>query len=74
MDGKIGELTKEGVHGVVLSAGMVQVLTGIFVLGVFTEHSLVEEEGVVVGMGPSGGFEEDTEVGIGHFVISHEED
>lgn len=70
----IWKLTEEFVDSVVLSVGDVKMVTSVFIRGIFTEHSLVEEEGVVVGVSPSGGFKEDTNVKVGHFFISHVHD
>lgn len=60
------------VDGVVLSIRSIQMVAGIFVAGVFTQNALEKSHGIIIFMGPSWGFEEGTNVNIGHFVISHE--
>lgn len=49
----------------------VKVSTGVSVLGVFTHDSLKDEECVVVLVVPAGSLEEDTDVDIGQFVVTH---
>lgn len=71
VDGDVWEVTEVAVEGVVLSVGEVEVLSGVFVLSVFSQHSLENEEAVVVGVGPSWGLEEDANVDVGHLVVSH---
>lgn len=71
LDGDIGELTQHGVEGVVLSLTVVQVATSVLGFSVFAEDSLVEQEGEVVLMSPAWGLEEDTDVDVGHFIVSH---
>lgn len=71
VDGDIWQVTEVTVEGVVLSVGEVKMLSGVFVLSVFSQHSLENEEAVVVGVGPSWGFEEDADVDVGHLVVSH---
>lgn len=45
---------------------------GVLGLAVFTQNSLEQQERVVVFMSPAGGFEESTNVEVGHFIISDE--
>lgn len=71
VDADVWQVTEVGVEGVVLSVGEVKVLSGVFVLSVFSQHSLENEEGVVVRVGPSWSLEEDTNVDVGHLVVSH---
>lgn len=71
LDGDIGELTQHAVEGVVLSLTVVQVATSVLGFSVFTEDSLVEQEREVVLMGIAWGLEENTDVDVGHFIISH---
>lgn len=52
LDSQIWELTQIAVHGVVLSIGVVQMSTGIFVLSIFSQNSLEQLEGEKVFMVP----------------------
>lgn len=52
LDGQIWELTQIAVHGVILSIGVVQVSSGIFVLSIFSQNSLEQLEGEKVFMVP----------------------
>lgn len=51
---------------------MVKVLTSVLSLTVFAQNSLEQQERVVIFMSPAGGFEEGTNVKVGHFIISDE--
>jgi len=51
---------------------VVEVLASVFGLAVFTQNSLEQQERVVIFVSPAGGFEEGTNVEVGHFIISDE--
>lgn len=70
VDGDVGEGSEVVVDQVVLSVGGIEVVASVLVSSVLSEDSLVEEEGVVVGVGPAGGLEEGSDVDVGHFVVS----
>lgn len=47
-------------------------LASVLSLAVFTQNSLEQQERVVIFVSPAGGFEEGTNVEVGHFIISDE--
>ena len=52
----------------------VQVGSSVFILGVFSQNSLVEHESEEVFIVPAWSFEENSDVDVDQFVISHTED
>lgn len=73
VNGQVGKGTQVLMHSVVLSFRGVKVSTSVSVLSVFTHDSLEGKECVVVLIVPTGGFEEDTDVTVGQFIVTHGE-
>ena len=48
-------------------------LSSVLRLVVFTDHLVEESEGVMVFVSPAGSLENDTDVNVSHFIISHVE-
>lgn len=73
LDADIGEGSYFGVEGVVLSVRSIEVLSGELVRSEVSKNMFKHVHGEEIRVGPGGGLEEDTDINVGHFVVSHEE-
>jgi hypothetical protein len=73
VEGDVGHLAELGMQLIVLSISGVEVGSSIFVRSIFSQNSLKQFHGKIIRMSDCGGFEEDTNVNIGHFIITHVE-
>lgn len=71
VDGDIRVLTEVVMHGGILSISRVQVSSSVLISSVFSDYGLEHIHGEEFRVGVSGSIIDDTDVQIGHFIISH---
>lgn len=69
MDGDINEISKKGVHGVVLLLDFVEML-GVLVNSVAAKNVFEELEAVVVGIGDGRSIVSNANVRVVHFIVT----
>ena len=71
VEGNVRKISELLVHKRVLSVRGIKVLTSVFVCLILAKNSLEELHGVEIRISPRRSLEEDTNVEIVHFIVSH---